>query len=404
MHAHNKKHVLLCCYYFEFGGNSTHTVSIGGALRRRGYKVGALVQEPFGECYGDFVTQLDYVEIIRRGLETRTQYLQRMVQRINSLQPSIIINSNVHFVQAALPFLSDDCIRISAMHSIMKCELALCTSNCQFLDHIVTVSDNAKSLLERAGQGGDRIRTIPVAIEMNAGIVPREKPQLPLRLISVGRLSPEKDLAGIVSILKLLAAGSVPFSISIVGTGPDLQSIRSKVETSPFRRQVRFLGFRTQKEIRPLLQESDFFLLTSHYEGTPHAVLEAMAEGAVVLANRIPGSTDKIITDGVDGFLCDRQRPETYVSVLQRLLVQPSEFRAVSLAAQKVARSRYSLEAVVPQYEALFWRRRPPVKKPAQRASLPPELLPFCPGFLRQCAHRLGDLWRRCATNKRTVI
>src|SRR5208283_2019041 len=72
-------HVLIACSDFRIGGHSTHTLNFGRALRRRGCRVGAIVPEPFGELYGDFAESLDYVCVLRRGLESRSRYIRRLV-------------------------------------------------------------------------------------------------------------------------------------------------------------------------------------------------------------------------------------------------------------------------------------------------------------------------------------
>ena len=63
------RHVLFACPDFRIGGHSTHTLNFAKALRRHGCRAGALVPEPFGDLYDDFVESLDYISVIRRGAE-----------------------------------------------------------------------------------------------------------------------------------------------------------------------------------------------------------------------------------------------------------------------------------------------------------------------------------------------
>jgi len=247
---------------------------------------------------------------------------------------------------------------------------------------------------------------IPVALDLPRAVVRQHAAAGPLRLIFVGRLWPEKNIPGLVRILALLHSERIPFSMTVVGDGPELPSARALVESSPFSRQVKFLGARPPAEVHALLDQSDFLLLTSHYEGTPHAVLEAMAHGLVVLASRIPGSTDKIINNGENGFLCDREAPGDYVSVLRRFVDNHDNFRAVSSAARETVFARYDSNALVLQYESLFVRsetRQPGTTLRQKAFGVPSSLIAFCPGYGNQWRHRLADLWRCLRWGKRPV-
>ncbi len=398
--------VLFTCEHLEIGGFGTHTICFGRALRRRGNEVGALVAEPFGALYPDFLADLDHLELLRRGLETRRGYLRRTVDCLRELKPDVLINSGCPFVQAALPFLPTEMVRLSVVHSITPREVAIGLANPGWLDAVIAVSENVRSALKAQNTAGVPLALIPVALDLPRAVVHQHAAVGPLRLIFVGRLWPEKNIPGLVRILALLHAERIPFSMTVVGDGPELPSARALVESSPFSRQVKFLGARRPAEVHALLDQHDFLLLTSHYEGTPHAVIEAMAHGLVVLASRIPGSTDKIIINGETGFLCDREAPGDYVSVLRRFAANGDDFRAVSRAARETVSARYDSNALAFQYESLFVRSKTRQRGTTLRQKefgVSPSLIAFCPGYANQCRHRLADLWRCLCWGKRPV-
>jgi glycosyltransferase involved in cell wall biosynthesis len=399
-------HVLIACSDFRIGGHSTHTLNFGRALRRRGCRVGAIVPEPFGELYGDFAESLDYVCVLRRGLESRSRYIRRLVQRIAALSPDVIINNMVPPVQAAMPFLPPQLRRVSVVHNVTEYEVALGLANGAWLDWVVSVSNNIGAYVERENRDGVPMATIPVGIEPPAAGRKQAEARTPLRLIYVGRLEPQKNLAGLMRVLTRLHEAATPFSMSIVGGGAELNSLRSQAAACAFGGQIQFLGVQPQRQVARLLDEHDFLVMTSHYEGTPHVVLEAMAHGLVVLASRLPGATDMIINDKVDGFLCDRNKPEEYVSILRDFVAQPAEFGPVSQAARQTAMTRYGSDTFAAQYESLFERANG--KRPAPLANAPkvevlPELRPHFPGLLLQGKHRAADLWRRIARGTRPM-
>lgn len=407
-HTGPGRRILFACYDFRIGGHSSYTLNFARAWRRRGHYVGVLVPEPFGELESDFQQSVDHLEFVRRGLETRSGYVRRLVKRITAFAPDCIINNAVPTVQATFPFLADNTLRVSVIHTPFDLELQVGIANAAWLDMAVAVSDSVREKLDICAPAGLQLRTIPVGVEMPTNPAPKAQAGNPLRLIYVGRLAAQKNLSALIQVVSNLKRNATPFQMAIVGDGEELPSLRSAVECLKLGEQVRFLGSRRPAEIHRLLQEHDFFLLTSHFEGTPHAVLEAMAHGLVVLASRLPGSTDRIIKDGVDGFLCDYGKPEEYARTMLRLAEQPAEFAAVSAAAHQTALRRYSTDALVTQYENLFndvdgGEARTMKKDIRQRIVVSGELRWNFPGFLFQCKHRLGDAWRYMASSRSTL-
>jgi hypothetical protein len=52
------------------------------------------------------------------------------------------------------------------------------------------------------------------------------------------------------------------------------------------------------------LDQADVLVMPSDSEGTPHALLEAMAHGVVPVVSRLEGSTTPIVADRLTGYLC----------------------------------------------------------------------------------------------------
>ena len=403
-----KQRILFACYDFRIGGHSSHALNFARALRRRGHAVTALVSEPYGELYSEFRESLERVEIVRRGIESRSAYLRRVVERVNSCRPNILINNVVPCVQASLPFLAPEIVRIFVLHSIHERESRIALANVAFLDSVVAVSDNVREHFERLEPGQIPVSVIPVGLELPPEGRRRTSARVPLRLIYVGRIEPEKNLPGLLRVLSALQSASVPFSMTIVGSGKQLQAVQAQASQLPFSERVQFLGARGPREVSRLLAEHDFLLLTSLYEGTPHAALEAMAHGLVVLASRLPGATDRIITDDVDGYLCNREAPLDYVKVLAGFAGHPESFAAVSHAARAKVASCYSADVLATQYESLFGpadgfaSNRVGIHL-APGVQIPVGLRPEFPGLVMQCKHRLADAYRWLARGERAA-
>ena len=60
-------------------------------------------------------------------------------------------------------------------------------------------------------------------------------------------------------------------------------------------------------------------VMPSDIEGLSQALLESMSMGVVPVVSRIPGSTDYIIRDGEEGFLCERGKPKSFAQKISEL-------------------------------------------------------------------------------------
>src|SRR5207248_3062264 len=81
--------------------------------------------------------------------------------------------------------------------------------------------------------------------------------------------------------------------------------------------RVRFLGH--CPDVPPVMETADLFVLPSHKEGLPNAVLEAMAMGLPVVATNA-GGTGEVVLDGETGLLVPPADPPALGAALCRLL------------------------------------------------------------------------------------
>ena len=128
------------------------------------------------------------------------------------------------------------------------------------------------------------------------------------RFLTIGRMAPEK---GNLDALHLCRESDVPLDI-VGGRGFEktanmpLDDYEKAVHQFCDGKKRRFLGEVSEEEKIKLMQDCrGLIYATVHPEVTSHKIQEAMLCGAPIIAPRL-GALPEIITDGVNGFLCDR--------------------------------------------------------------------------------------------------
>ena len=114
--------------------------------------------------------------------------------------------------------------------------------------------------------------------------------------------------------------------------------MRAAAEAPALRGRVRFLGSR--QDIADILASLDLFLLPTHADPFPVAVIEAMAAGLPVIARRIGGIPEMVSSPEL-GFLVDSESPEAFAEVIRTVLARTDRGRSVGAKAQASAGERF---------------------------------------------------------------
>lgn len=190
--------------------------------------------------------------------------------------------------------------------------LNLCTSNAmveQLREHGIERVD-----LWQKGVDTDRFHPRFKNIQMRS-LLSQGHPDCTL-LLYVGRLSAEKEITEILSVLQ-----AIPNSrLALVGDGP----YRAELEKFFAGTNTNFVGYLQGDDLAAAFASSDAFMFPSRTETLGLVLLEAMAAGCPVVAANSGGIPD-IVTDGVNGYLFEPSDRHSLIKATQRLLHNPQE-------------------------------------------------------------------------------
>ncbi len=165
----------------------------------------------------------------------------------------------------------------------------------------------------------------------------------------LGRLAWEKGFADLIKAFAAL--GSSETWLVIAGDGPDWEELRALAGALDVSSRVLFTGF--IEDVPGLLADLDLFVLSSHQEGHPLALLEAMAMGTPVVATDIAGVAETI-TDGVDGLLVPAGDVPALAEAIRAVGRDPEIAARMSRGARKKIEREYTVERMVRRTAVLY--------------------------------------------------
>jgi len=172
-----------------------------------------------------------------------------------------------------------------------------------------------------------------------------------IHLIFVGRLVPVKNVHQFVAVVEAVSQAMPQVKATIVGDGPLMTDMKTKVHRSRLTNNIRFLG--KIEDVRSVLACSKVFILTSQSEGLSIAMAEAMSAGAVPVVADV-GELSDLVTSGVNGYLVESGNIDEYARRTLSLLQDRVLWTQCSIEAIETARRECDVEAVSGKWKELM--------------------------------------------------
>jgi glycosyltransferase involved in cell wall biosynthesis len=215
---------------------------------------------------------------------------------------------------------------------------------------IVTNSSAGAARLQSEGIPSERIAIVRNGLDLAAfGL--RSSPPRQRRIVSVGRLRPEKAHEVLLAAMALLRPSWPSVRLRLVGDGPREAALRQLAGERGLLDCVEFLGHRD--DVPAILRDADVFVLPSRTEASPNAVLEAMAAGLPVVASNV-GGIPEAITPGVTGMLVPPDDANALAGAIGHLFDNPSQAERLGLAGRRHVEEHYSFGRMVGAFESLY--------------------------------------------------
>jgi glycosyltransferase involved in cell wall biosynthesis len=361
--------VLEVLYSFRVGGSEFVGLDLAKQLARSGAEVYCAAIDagpgPLREQCKQYGIQVVDLQIPTRNLLTRNGLSFALARRLRDLRlDAIHLQHFLSLNKLGLPARLAGIGRVVVTeHSVLDASQSRAGRfrirlNWRLANTITVVHEGIKEYLcGRLGIPANRVEVIPIGIET-------EKYHRDDRLlrrtalgigdevvfIFVGRLAPVKNVPGLVAaFLALQSKSGVPSRLLIVGAGEETAAVRTLIEPHPHGHRVTLCG--EQSDVRAYLAAADLFVLNSRSEGTPRALLEAMAVGLPAICPAV-GNIPSMIAGR--GWVTDPIDPVSLENAMHFALENPAAVAEAGARCRTYVRENFDSERSIDRYRQLL--------------------------------------------------
>jgi glycosyltransferase involved in cell wall biosynthesis len=226
---------------------------------------------------------------------------------------------------------------------------------------VVVVSSDMRDLLVRSGARAERISVIPNGIDHeqfrrdDALVAPaRERLGIlpgTVAVGAVGRLEPEKNYPLLIRAFAKAAAVVPSLYLFIAGDGSLKGQLQAQIDESRLSARCRLLG--QVADVVELHHALDLFVMCSDNEGSPNAVLEAMAMGTPAIATSVGGIPD-LIAAGATGLVVARRDLKALAGAITRLAGDPRLCESIAREARQRVERELSFDQRMRRVERIY--------------------------------------------------
>jgi glycosyltransferase involved in cell wall biosynthesis len=376
----------------NIGGPAVQAILMTEALRQRGYRTLLLTGEvPEGEGSMEYLASEKNVVPVKIGTLSRriswykdVTTLWQLIRILRRERPLILHThtakagtlGRLAAIAARVP------VRVHTFHghvfhgyfspALTRMFLAIERFLARHTDRIVAISDSQKHELAEVYRiaPAEKISVIPLGFDLSPflkvnGHIGTFRNSVDCKADAflvgwIGRLTKIKDPDLFVSCARQLVSNSQNVRFAVIGDGELRSHCENQVESAGLGHLIRFTGW--QQKLDHIYSDLDLVVLTSINEGTPVALLEAMASGKAFVSTDVGGVRDLMVGAPTkqggfevykNGILAPRDG-KVLAHAVAYLMENPEIRQEMGAAGRNFVRARFSSARLADDLESLY--------------------------------------------------
>lgn len=277
-----------------------------------------------------------------------------MVQYIKNTDSRVIISTRDIFNYWLSGYGRDGVLKIGWEHNHFHENLKYAdkvSNSAKSLDYLVLVSSELqKFYANRLRNSNCMCIYIPNSIDK---LPENSAPLKSKRLVSVGRLSPEKGYLDLLKIFNTLIKSKPDWHLDIIGDGVERDELKKYIEKNGLNEKVTLHGFQGKEYIDKILHDSSIYLMTSYTESFGIVLIEAMSHGIPCIAFDSAEGAREIINSGENGYLIKNRNQEAMIMKIKDLINNEGDRIRIGKQARKSVK-KYTSDIVGEEWITLM--------------------------------------------------
>ena len=223
-----------------------------------------------------------------------------------------------------------------------------------YLDYFVLVSASLKNFYEsHLTTSNCQCVYIPNIIDK----IPKKVSSLETkRIVSVGRLSPEKGYMDLLKVFSVIANKYPTWHLDIIGDGVEKERLEKFINNHELNERVTLHGFQNKDYIDKILHDSSIYVMTSYTESFGIVLLEAMSHGLPCIAFDSAEGARDLIDSGMNGYLIKNRSYVAMIKKIEDLMGSRETRKRVGMAGRNSIK-KYTSEVVSEQWYNLIEKK-----------------------------------------------
>lgn len=220
-----------------------------------------------------------------------------------------------------------------------------------YLDYFVLVSASLKDFYEsHLTTSNCQCVYIPNIIDK----IPKKVSSLETkRIVSVGRLSPEKGYMDLLKVFSVIANKYPTWHLDIIGDGVEKERLEKFINNHELNERITLHGFQNKDYIDKILHDSSIYVMTSYTESFGIVLLEAMSHGLPCIAFDSAEGARELINSGMNGYLIKNRSYAAMIKKIEDLMKNKNVRKKIGLAGRESIKI-YTSEIVGEQWYNLI--------------------------------------------------
>lgn len=344
---------------FALAGAETMCTSLVLGLKKQNYNV--IVASLF-DYHSSLTKRLEAegVEVLylkkKQGLDFSMIRKLSDIMKSNKVQ---IVHTHRYVMQYAIPaaMIAGVHIRIHTVHNIARGEFGesqriLANIFYRFCNVVpVAISPIVKStVLDEYKLKPESVPMIYNGADISKCIIKTDYTTTnAIKVLHIGRLTDVKNQPLIIRAIKILSDKGYDLSLDLYGSGENENAYKELIKSLSLEDKVRIRGL--IDDVFPVMHNADIFVLPSKYEGMPMTLIEAMGTGLPIIASRVGGIPDMIVSRE-EGILIEPNLDELVTS-LEKLINNPGLRKNIGEQA-RIKSQLFSAETMANNYSKLY--------------------------------------------------